>query len=287
MNRNDFVALVKKQEDSNLPSIISYLEEINSTENTIRNIKPITLKLDDWKLLDTHNGMSSYVFRANDGFQKKQFSTMNIIATNSAYQECRQQLIQMGAKDIEIFNTDVLLSEQDEISQIVSNEQLQYIISNPYRLNDNWKKNIIPVIRQRLLAKRLRTRVLLNLWFFNPLCMTSLQIVNGLKILNFSTNADILDWAFFLVSIDDANKIQEQEIRDIAIEDGGWSVDLFKNNLARVIHNNDIRQIDENIQIIQNNYGKKEVWQILENTIDLLNGIDYFESLPRKEPGKA
>jgi hypothetical protein len=89
------------------------------------------------------------------------------------------------------------------------------------------------------------------------------------------------------VSIDDANKIQEQEIRDIAIEDGGWSVDLFKNNLARVIHNNDIRQIDENIQIIQNNYGKKEVWQILENTIDLLNGIDYFESLPRKEPGKA
>ena len=197
----------------------------------------------------------------------------------SNYDEVHAGLMARGVADSEIYCTKEDYSEADEIARIAGMERVKYVISNPYHFNKKWTDGVIRGLRRRLKHRGdSPEKRQLHLWIVAPLAMTSLQIIDSLRAMDHDISIEASE-AFFMPSTQ--HLVYTSWLAKLANKQKGWSIGIVVDGFARAIHDNDSKQLRQNIQLVEHNPGKKEVWQVLDNTVDLLQGIRMFDSLPR------
>jgi len=279
--------LVAHRDSASIGTITSFFEEY------LENLKYVKYDRSfpeptHWLIVQTQNSIYDVIKKVIMGVQEKAQATFCVIAVPNDPHGHIERLTLSKFESIACVELDMTENEEMKLLNKVKTGEYNILIADPYRFDSKWHLGSMEEAA-RLLNKRMKVdlsqKVQVTLFVINPELMTVLQFEQAFNMIDLQQDRNFTRSAFnkeavMITSVESAN--ENVTLRNKAMEQSGWNVDLLKDNYWDAVHENDINALAWKIQLIPHQHDSSVVWKLLENALKQINALEKIKAKESK-----
>jgi len=274
--------LVAHRESASLGIITSFLEEYIEKLKHVKYDEhfPESILWANWAIMHTQDGIYDVIKGLVRKAEEEKKATFWVITVPSYPNKPKEGLSAREFKEIACIEPQ--MTEEDEMEMVnkVKVGEYRFLIAVPNRFDSKWNLGSMEEAA-RILNKRMKVdlcqKVEVILCVINPELMTALQFEQAFGVIDLEQDRNFARSAFnkealMITSIERAN--DNITLRNKAMEQGGWNVDILKDNYWDAVHENDINALAVKIRLIPHQYDSSVVWKLLGSALKEINALE-------------